>query len=104
MAVVTILNLSPPKPAIEEEKRNKVSSFPKQLILTVWILDSYEVMDRKVTRAPFLRQLFAKQQLKSVFKAAAKKTIKYFFIYDKISHLHLHDYEEEDDFLGIHFK
>ena len=41
-------------------------------------------MGSKVTRAPFLRQLPVKHQLiKSIFKASANKTIKYFFIYDK---------------------
>ena len=40
-------------------------------------------MYKKVTRAPFSRQLLVKHQLKSVFKAAANKTIKYFSIYDK---------------------
>ena len=67
-------------------------------------------MDRKVTRAPFLRQLPVKHQLKGVFKAAANKIIKYFSIYDKngVSAwpvLLLNDnYEEEYAFLGMQCK
>ena len=45
--------VSPPNKFVKEEKENTVNNLPKQLISTVWILDSYEIMDRKVTRAPF---------------------------------------------------
>ena len=67
-------------------------------------------MDRKVTRALFLRQLPVKHQLKGVFKAATNKTINYFSIYDKNGTsawpvLLLNDnYEEEFAFLGIQCK
>ena len=67
-------------------------------------------MDRKVSRAPFLRQLPVKHQLKFVFKAAANKTIKYFSTYDKNGTsawpvLLLNDnYEEEYAFVGIECK
>ena len=108
--VVSTFTVSPPNTVTEEENGNKVSNLQKQLISTVWILDSYEIMDRKVTRAPFLRQLPVKHQLKGVFKAAANKTIKYFSIYDKNGTsawpvLLLNDnYEEEYAFLGIQCK
>ena len=65
--------VSPPKKVVKEEKENTVNNLSKQLISTVWILDSYEIIDRKVTRAPFSRQLPVKHQLKGVFKAAANK-------------------------------
>ena len=66
------------------------------------------IMDRKVTRAPFLRELPVRYQLKGVFKAAANKTIKYFSIYNKNGTsawpvLLLNDnYEEEYAFLSTH--
>ena len=81
--IVSSLTVTPSNKVVKEEKENTVNNLPKQLISTVWILDSYEIMDRKVTRAPFSRQLPVKHQLKGVFKAAANKTIKYFSIYDK---------------------
>ena len=65
-------------------------------------------MDRKITRAPFLRQFPVKHQLKGVFKSAANKTVKYFSIYDPNGTsawplLLLNDnYEEEYAFLSIH--
>jgi hypothetical protein len=46
--------VSPPNKVVKEEKENTVNNLSKQLISTVWILDNYEIMDRKVTRAPFL--------------------------------------------------
>ena len=107
---VTSLNLSPPNTITEEENEEKVSNLPKKLISTVWILDSYEIMDRKVTRAPFLRQLPVKHHLKCVFKAAANKTIKYFSIYNKNGTsawpvlLLNYTYEEEYAFVGIECK
>ena len=106
--IISSLTVSPPNKVVEEENENTVNNLPKQLISTVWILDSYEIMDRKVTRAPFLRQLPVRHQLKGVFKAAANKTIKYFSIYNKNGTsawpvLLLNDnYEEEYAFLSIH--
>ena len=61
-AVVTSLNLSSPNTVIEEEKRKKVSNFQT----AVWISESSEIKDRKVTRAPFLRQIPVEHQLNGV--------------------------------------
>ena len=104
------LNVSPLNTGNEEEKGNKVINFQKQLISVVWILDSHDIMDKKVTRAPFLSELSVKHQLKGIFKAAANKTIRFFSIYDKNGTsawpvVLLNDnYEEEYAFLGIHCK
>ena len=42
---VTSLSLSHPNTITEEKNEDKVSNLPKRLISTVWILDSYEIMD-----------------------------------------------------------
>ena len=102
--------MSPSDTVADEEMGNRVSNLQKQLISTKWISDSFEIMDRIVTRVPFFRQLHVKHQLKGVFKAAANKTIKYFSIYDKNGTsawpvLLLNDnYEEEYAFVGIQCK
>ena len=99
----------PPDSVFEEDKGNRVSNLKKQISTTAWILDSYEVI-RKLTRAPFLRQLTLNHQLKGFFKAAANKTIKYVFIYITNSTSSwsvplLHgNYEKEYAFLEIHCK
>ena len=68
---------------LKKKKEIKLAIYKKYLISAVWILDSHDKMDKKITRAPFLSELPVKHQLKGVFKAVANKTIKYFSIYDK---------------------
>ena len=65
-----------------------ISNLSKEIISIVRILDSYEVMDEKLTRAPSLRQLHVKHQLKGIFKASANMTIEYSPSMVKMVHLH----------------
>ena len=88
-----------PPQIIGSTEATKCKSF-----LPVWILDSYEVMERKMKGATSLQELPDKYQLKGVFKAAANSRIKYLSVYDKngmpswptIVSNHLH--EDEDLF------